>query len=434
MGKFAYDIRGLYPKDINETLAYRAGRAIPLFLKAKEVIVGRDCRTSSPALTKSLIYGLVDQGVRVINIGYCTTPMTYFLSQKKHTLMVTASHNPKQYNGIKITKKGAEPIGSHNGLATIEKMLGACHYPPPKKSGTLTHANILPAYVTAVRKLVGGTYKKLRVLIDCGNGMAGYVIPHLLRGLPIEYTLLYGELDGTFPNHTPNPAVPENTRDLEKAMKRGNYDLGIAYDGDCDRVYFVDEKGNRTRPEFALLLMAKHFLKKGDSLVYTANCSRIVREAAREMGFTPHPSPIGHTEIPVVMKKYRAGIGGEITGHFYFKKFNYLDSGDVSALTILSVLSQSGKTFSELIAPYKRYATSEELNFTVKNKDAAIARVKKAHRGCKIAHIDGISIDAGTYWFNLRVSKTENYVRLNIEARTQKELKNAIRKLSALVR
>lgn len=433
MGQFAYDIRGVYPEKVNEKTAYDAGRAVPLFLKAKEVLVGRDCRVSSPALAKSLIYGLTDQGVNVRHIGYCTTPMTYWASKKISTLMVTASHNPAQYNGIKITRKGVEPIGEHNGLDKIEKLMNKCHFPEPKKRGLVTPQNVLPAYVRDVKKLVGGKYGALRVLIDCGNGMAGYVVPSLLKGTKIRYDLLYGEMDGRFPNHTPNPAIPENTRDLERAMKKGNYDLGIAYDGDCDRVYFVDEKGNRTRPEFALLLMARHFGKKGDSLVYTVNCSKVAREAAVEMGFKAFPSPIGHTEIPLVMKKHKAAVGGEITGHFYFKKFNFADSGDIGALTVMSVLSKSGMKFSELVKPYKRYATSEELNFKVDDKMGVLARVKAAHNGCTMNHIDGLSVDTGDYWFNMRISKTENYVRLNVEAKNDGQLQKAIKRLSSIV-
>jgi len=433
MGQFAYDIRGVYPEKVNEKTAYNAGRAIPLFLKAKEVLVGRDCRVSSPALAKSLIYGLTDQGVNVRHIGYCTTPMTYWASKKISTLMVTASHNPAQYNGIKITRKGVEPIGEHNGLDTIEKLMNKCHFPEPKRRGIVTQRNVLADYVRDARKLVNGKYSPLRVLVDCGNGMAGYVVPTLLKGTKIRHDLLFGNMDGRFPNHTPNPAIPENTLHLERAMRKGDYDLGIAYDGDCDRVYFVDERGNRTRPEFALLLMARHFAKKGDSLVYTVNCSRIAREAAAEMGLRAVPSPIGHTEIPLVMKKNNGAVGGEITGHFYFKKFNYADSGDIAALTVLSVLSQSGMKYSELVRQYERYSTSEELNFKVDDKQAVLKRVKDAHKGMKTSTLDGISIDADHYWFNMRISKTENYVRLNVEARNDAQLRKAIKKLSSLV-
>ena len=433
MGRFAYDIRGVYPDEVNEELAYRAGRAIALFLKAKNVIVGRDCRTSSLALKKSLIYGLADQGCHVTDIGYCNTPMAYFASQKQHALMVTASHNPAKYNGIKITRKGVEPIGEHNGLGRIEKLLDKCHYPLPRTKGTVKPGHLLKDYVKYVRAFVRGRYKPIRALIDCGNAMAGYVVPELLKGLPIKYELLYAELDGTFPNHTPNPAIPENTKDLERAMRKGRYDIGIAYDGDCDRAYFIDEKGNRIRPEIIEILFAKELMKKGESLVYTVNCSKIVKDAASELGFKAHPSPIGHTEIPRTMKKHKSVVAAEITGHFYFKKFKYADSADIAALLILKLLSKSSKKMSELIKPYQRYATSEELNFRVKNKQAVLKRVELAHKEMHTKRIDGLSVDAGDYWFNMRISKTEDYVRLNVEARTQQKLLNAVQTLTKLV-
>ncbi len=431
---FAYDIRGVYPDEVNEKTAYNAGRAIALFLKTKKVIVGRDCRISSPTITKSLIYGLTDQGCNVIDIGYCNTPMSYYAAQKQHSLMVTASHNPKQYNGIKITRKGVESIGSHNGLSKIAELMNSCHFPQPKKRGHVTKKNILNEYAAYVRKIVQAKTKPLKILIDCGNGMAGYVVPKLLEGLKTKYKLIYGKLDGNFPNHTPNPAIPENTKDLQKAVVKGRYDLGIAYDGDCDRVYFIDEKGKRVRPEFPLLLFAKDRMKKGQTIAYTVNCSKIVQDLAKELGFKAVPSPIGHSEIPIVMKKNKAVVSGEITGHYYFKQFKYADSGDIAALMMISILSKSGRKMSKLIKPFQKYATSEELNFSVKDKEKTVDKVLKAHKACKTTKIDGWNIDAGSYWFNLRLSKTENYVRLNVEAKSEKDLKKAISRLSKMMK
>ncbi len=429
----AYDIRGLYPSEINEDIAYKVGRAAVQFLKTKKVIVGRDCRTSSLSLKKSLVYGITDQGCEVIDTGYCNTPMCYYAAQKMDALMVTASHNPKEYNGVKITKKGVEPIGEHNGLKEVEKIALGCHFKEPKKRGKVTIKDILPAYIKEVRKIVNGKYKPLKVLVDCGNGMAGHVVPALLKGLPIKWKLLYGELDGTFPNHTPNPLIPENTADLQREVVEKNYDLGIAYDADCDRVFFIDEKGRRVRSEFTLILLAQHMLKKGQKMVYSVNMSRIVTDKMKEAGIKPVPSMIGHTEIPVAMKKNDALIAGEISGHFYYKKFKFADSGDISALMMLSFLSQSGKKMSELIKPFEKYATSEEINYKVADKNAAMKRIEDAYKK-QIAHrIDGISIDAGDYWFNLRLSKTENLVRLNAEAVNQKKLRQAIEWISRMI-
>jgi len=430
----AYDIRGLYPDELNEELAYKIGRAGVQFLKAKKIVVGRDCRTSSLPLKKSFVYGVTDQGCDVIDTGYCNTPMCYFAAQKMHAAMITASHNPKQYNGIKITKKGVKGIGEKTGLKTIEKLTQACHFPTPKTRGRVIVKNILPDYVKEVRRIVNGKYKPMRVLIDCGNGMAGYVVPKLMKGLKVKYDLLYGEMDGTFPNHTPNPVIPKNTADLQKLVKKKKYDLGIAYDADCDRVFFIDEKGRRIRPEHPLILFARHLMKKGQNMVYSINMGRIVQDEIKAMGCKPRPSMIGHTEIPMTMKKHDGIVGGEITGHYYFKKFKYADSGDISALLMLAQLSKTDEKVSEIIKPFQKYATSEETNFLVKDKNASVKRVEKAYKGKIISRLDGLTIDAGEHWFNLRLSKTENYVRLNLEAHTQAKLRKAMKELSKLIK
>ncbi|VVB81919.1 Phosphomannomutase [uncultured archaeon] len=428
-----YDIRGEYPKEVNEEIAYKAGRATVIFFKAKKILVGRDCRISSPALTKSLVYGITDQGCDVIDIGYATTPLIYYASQKIDALMVTASHLPKEQNGIKITRKGVEPIGEDNGLKEVEKIANSCHFPEPRKKGRATTKNILKEYVKDVRKIISGKYRKLKVLIDCGNGMAGYVVPDLLKGLPIKYKLLYGEMDGNFPHHTPNPSIPETTEELQKEVVAGKYDLGIAYDADCDRALFVDEKGNRVRAEFTLILFAQHLLKKGQGAVYTVNMSRIAKEKIKELGFKAWPSKIGHTEIPIIMKKQNAILGGEISGHFFFKKFNDADSGDIAALTMMSLLSQTDKKLSELTEPFKKYATSDEINFKVKDKEAVMNKIEEIYKKQIIGRMDGITVDAGDYWFNIRLSKTENLVRLNLEAVNRKKLNFAIEWLSRMI-
>lgn len=430
----SFDIRGVYPAEINEEIAYNAGRAAVIFLKAKQIIVGRDCRTSSLALKKSLVYGVTDQGCDVIDIGYCNTPMAYFAAQKYNALMITASHNPKEYNGIKITRKGVEQIGETNGLKQIEKLTNSCHFPEPNKKGTITSKNILNDYVRHVRKLVGGRYKKLRVLIDCGNGMAGYVVPTLLKGLPFKYKLMYAEMDGTYPNHTPNPAIPENTQDIQKEMKKGKYDIGIAYDGDCDRVFFIDEKGQRINADHTLALFVDKQMKKGQYVSYAANCSRIVKEVAEARGGKAHPCKIGHTEVPLSMKKNKGILGGEISGHFYFKNFHYADSGDIAALTMLDILSRSGKRMSELIAPYRKYPRTEELNFSVKDRQNVMDLFQRKYHLHIVDRTDGLGIDLGGYWFNIRISKTENVVRLNMEARTAKDLKKGLSEITKLIK
>jgi len=272
------------------------------------------------------------------------------------------------------------------------------------------------------------------VLIDAGNGMAGYVVPKLFKGLKVKHDMLYGELDGTFPNHIPNPVIPENTKDLQKLVKKKKYDMGIAYDADCDRVFFIDEKGNRVRSDHVLVLFAQRLLKKKQKVVYSINMSKIIKDKVEEMGGTAVASRIGHTEIPLVMKKHKAIVGGEITGHFYFKSFKYADSGDIGALMMLAQLSETGMKMSELVKPLQKYSTSEETNFLVKNKQASMNRVEKAFKGQISSRLDGLSIDTGDYWFNLRLSLTENYVRLNAEAYNNKKLKECVKTVSGLLK
>jgi len=429
----SYDIRGIYPSELCEETAYKIARAAVQFLKSKTMLIGRDCRESSLPLKKSFVYGVTDQGCNVVDTGYCNTPMCYYAAYKMDATMITASHNPKEYNGLKIIRKGALPLGYNAGLNKIEALAQKCHFTDPAKRGTVTNKNILPEYVKAVRKIVNGKYAPIRVLIDCGNGMAGHVVPALLKGLKVKYKLLYGEMDGTFPNHEANPLIPENTAELQKKVVEDGYDFGIAYDADCDRVFFIDNKGRRVMSAHALILLAKHMMKKGQSLAYAVNMSRIVKEAAEEMGLKAHPSKVGRTEMPLVMRKNKCVVGGEVSGHFYFKEFLYADTGDVAALTMLSLLSQSGMKLSEMIKPYERYATSEEINYKVKDKFEVLKRVEQTYKGKVTMRIDGINIDAGDYWFNLRLSNTENLVRLNAEAKSKAKLNQAIEWLSRII-
>lgn len=425
----SFDIRGVYPDEINETLAYKAARAIATFLKTKKIAIGRDCRTSSLALKKSAEYGLLDQGIKVVDIGLCNTPMAYYCAQKFDTVMITASHNPAKYNGIKITRRGVEQIGATNGLDAIEKLTEKEHFLEPTKRGKLEQKNVLKDYVKHVRKIVGGKYKKLRVLIDCGNGMAGHVVPELLKELPVKYELLYGKMDGTYPNHTPNPAIAENTKELQKRVVRGKYDLGIAYDGDCDRVFFIDEKGRRVWPEYALLLFAKELMKKGESLSYTANSSKIISDVSKQNKWKAVQCKIGHTEVPISMKKNKGILGGELSGHFYFKKFRYADSGDIAALLMMSILSKSGKKMSEIYKPFEKYVKTEEINLDVPDRKKAMASVRKAFGKYSVKCADGFAADLGKYWFNFRISNTEPVVRLVVEANNKKDLSLGVKEV-----
>ncbi len=434
MGIFhSYDIRGVYPSEINEDIAYKIGRAAALVLKSKKILIGRDCRKSSLSLKKSVVYGITDQGCDVIDTGYCSTPMCYYAAQKTDSLMITASHHPPEYNGIKTCRKGVIKVGIKSGLQEVEKLVNSCHFPDSRKRGKVAAQNILPAYVKEIRKIVGGKFKPLKVLIDCGNGMAGHVVPSLLKGLLLKYTLLYGEMDGTFPNHVANPLIAENTADLQREVVKGSYDIGIAYDADCDRVFFIDEKGRRIYSDRILACFADHLLTKGHSVAYSVNMGKIVKEIAEKRKCKAYPSKIGHTEVPLVMRRHKTLFAGEVSGHYYYEKFHYADSGDITALYMLSILSQSGKKMSELIKPYDKYATSEEINFKVKNKIAVLKRMEETYKKQITLRVDGLNIDAGDYWFSLRLSNTENLVRLNCEAVSQKKLRQAIEWLSRII-
>jgi len=428
----SFDIRGVYPSEVNEELAYKTGRASVLFFKAKTIVVGRDCRLSSLALKKSVVQGITDQGCNVIDIGLCSTPMLYFASFKNHAIMITASHNPAKYNGIKLIGKGFIQIGYKNGLNKIEKLVNKCHFPESKKRGTSKGKANLSEYVKHIQGLVKGTYKPLKVLIDCGNGMAGLVVPLLLSKLPIKATFLYGIMDGRFPNHVPNPAEAKNTKELQKRVK-GKYDFGIAYDADCDRALFIDDKGRRIPSVKSLLLFAKHFMKKGETVLYTVNSGSIAEEFIPKWGGLTRPVPVGHTEVQREMIKDKAILGAELSGHFFFKKFKYGDAGDLAALTMLSLMSQTNKKLSELIKPFEKYARSEEINFRVKNREAVKKRLEKKYKKHKIKSVDGICVKTKDFWFNFRISNTQPVVRLVVEAENQKKLKNAIKEISKVI-
>jgi len=426
MGVFkSYDVRGTYPDEINEEIAYKIGRAAVLFLKCKKIGVGRDCRLSSPALAKSLIYGITDQGADVVDFGLTSTPCMNFASKKFPVIMVTASHNPADYNGFKIVGKNLAKIGFANGLDKIQSMIED-DFPAAKRKGTVLPGRILPEYVKKVRSVVR-RLRPLRVLFDTGNGMGGLIIPEVLKGLPIKYKILFKEPDGSFPNHLADPVKAQNTADLQREVVKGRYNLGIAYDADCDRVKFIDEKGNRIRSEYALVLIAKYL--RVDKVVKTVSCSRIIDDLFKHV----FVSTVGHVNVAEMMKKHDCDIGAEISGHFFFKKFWFADSGDVAMLCMLGVLSENRKPLSALVAPLETYFNAEEINIKVKDADKALKNIEKHFSSAKISELDGLSVDAGEFWFNIRKSNTEPLVRLNAEAKTKKDLDDCIKKVKSLV-
>ncbi|RLE47756.1 phosphomannomutase/phosphoglucomutase [Candidatus Woesearchaeota archaeon] len=430
----SYDIRGIYPKEIDENFAYKLGRAIVVALKSSKIVVGRDCRLSSPALTKSLIYGITDQGADVVDIGLTSTPVCFFEAEKNDVVMVSASHNPPEYNGFKITQKGVIKLGKETGLKKIEDIYRADEFPDVDKKGNVVEKDAVKSYVEKIRSIVKADFKPLKVLIDTGNGMGGLIVPEVLKGLPVKYEIMFKEPDGRFPNHMPNPTKPENTKDLQDKIKKGNYDLGAAYDADCDRIFFIDETGERIRADHILVLLAQFFSKRSKRVARTVSVSRIVKDKVEEMGGVTFLSKVGHANIPPVMKKNDCIVAGEVSGHFLFKDFNFAESGDLALLIILALLSETGKKISELVAPLKKYATSEEINLKVDDQDKALENIKNYFKDKIDNELDGLSIDAGPCWFNIRKSGTEPLLRFNPEAVDEEHLKECIKKVKELVK
>jgi len=426
----AYDIRGIYPTEIYPELVYKIGRAFVSWRKKELVVVGRDCRIGSEELHKALVKGLTDQGANVIDIGLCSTPMLYYASKMGDAIMVTASHNPKQFNGLKMCKKGAVAVSGANGLNKIQAILDDGKFEKAKK-GKARKKTIIAGYVKEVKKFAK-KIKKFKAVIDIGNGMSS-ITAQKIFGRILKASYLFPKMDGNFPNHEPNPMKPESLVALKKEVVKQKANIGIIFDGDVDRVVFVDEKGNDVRADFITILVARELLKKypNHKILYDVRSSWAVREEITKDGGIPIMTRIGHSYIKTVMREEESIFAGELSGHYYYKDFMFADNADITALLVLSLMTSEKKTLSKLVAPLKKYYQSGELNFSVENKEAVIqkledAYVKKAH---KLHKIDGLSIEFENWWFNARPSGTENVLRLNIEAKTQKLLEEKKREL-----
>jgi len=346
--------------------------------------------------------------------------------------MVTASHNPPEYNGFKITAKDTRKVGFDTGLAKIGELVEKDDFPTPEKKGNVSGKNVIPEYVNKIRSLTNEKIKPLKILFDAGNGMAGIILPSLLKGLPVEYDILYPEPDGSFPNHLADPIKPENTKEIQEKVVKGGYDFGVAYDADCDRVKFIDENGKRVRSEHILLIFAQELFGKCD-VVVSANCSRVAEEGINELGGKTYVSQVGHVYVAELMRKHDCKLGAEVSGHFFFKDFSYADCGDAALILLMAALSKSGKKLSELVGPLdSKFFTSEEINFKVKDKDRTLELIEEEFKDAKISKIDGLTIDIGDYWFNIRESKNEPFLRLNAESRSEKALDECISTIKRL--
>jgi len=431
----AYDIRGLVDKEVTPDFSFALGVAFARFLEIERepatIVVGEDMRPSSPLLADAFSDGANSQGMDVIRIGLASTDMLYFASGKLNLpgIMFTASHNPAQYNGMKLCKSGAIPIGQESGLLQIRKFIEDGAPMINRPVGKSRHQDLLSEYVDYLLKCFpDSTFskRKLKVVIDAGNGMAGFTAPAVMAKLKVDLVPMYFELDGTFPNHEANPIEPANLIALQKRVKKEGADIGLAFDGDADRCFLIDENGALVNPSALTSLIAVRELKAKpkSTIIHNLISSKAVPEVIAENGGVALRSRVGHSYIKKLMAESGAIFGGEHSGHFYFANFWRADSGMLAALYALAELMATKKPLSELLAPYNRYFSSGEINSEVKDLPAAIARVRKAFQDqSKIDELDGLTFTADSWWFNLRASNTEPLLRLNVEADTQAEMK-----------
>jgi len=428
----AYDIRGLVKNEVTTDFSFALGVAYAKFLEIERepatIVVGEDMRDSSAPLADAFSDGATSQGMDVIRIGLASTDMLYFASGKLNLpgIMFTASHNPAQYNGMKLCKSGAKPIGQESGLLTIKQLIQEGIAISNRPVGSIRKMDLLDDYVTyLIDRFPKKTFKKrkLKVVIDAGNGMAGFTAPSVMKKLNVELIPMYFDLDGDFPNHEANPIEPKNLKDLQKRVKKEKADLGLAFDGDADRCFLVDENADLVNPSSLTALIAVRELKRnpGASIIYNLISSKAVPEIILENGGKPVRSRVGHSYIKSLMAQTGAVFGGEHSGHFYFADFWRADSGMLAALYALAELMDSPKSLSKILESFDRYFSSGEINTQVKDAGKSIKLVRKKYEHeNEIDELDGLTVSSQKWWFNLRPSNTEPLLRLNVEADSPK--------------
>jgi phosphomannomutase len=433
----AYDVRGVYPSEFDEDAARRIGSAFGAWLGEGTVVLGRDVRPSSPALSEAFVDGLTGQGLSVVELGPATTDMVYFASGRLSLpgAMFTASHNPTEYNGLKLCRPMARPIGLESGLQEI-LALAERERPPKSGRGTVGQRDMVEEYLEHLLTFADvARLAPLTVVADAANGMAGLVVPALFERLPMKLVPLYMELDGTFPNHPADPIQPENQKDLKRVVLEHGADLGLAFDGDADRVFLVDEHAEGVSGSLVTALVAKGMLERepGSTILYNLICSWVVPEVIRESGGTPVRTRVGHSFIKQVMAETGAVFGGEHSGHYYFREHYNADSGLVAAMVVMDQMSKAGRPLSELLAPFRRYQASGEINSKVQDKEGAIERIAQAYPDGRQDRLDGLTVEYDDWWFNVRPSNTEPLLRLNVEARTPELLAEKTDEVLSLV-
>ena len=439
----AYDVRGVVPDQVDETLARRTGAAFVPVAEARTVVVAHDMRPSSPALAAAFAEGAADAGADVVMIGLASTDQLYFASgHLGHPgAMFTASHNPAQYNGIKLCREGARPIGADTGLHEIRDAVSAPPAAAVVSPGRISQLDVLDAYAAHLLTLAPVAGRRLKVVVDAGNGMAGLTAPVVFDriGPAVELVPMYFELDGTFPHHEANPIEPENLLDLQARVRAEGADLGLAFDGDADRCFVVDERGEAVSPSTLTALIAARELVRspGSAVIHNLITSRFVPEVVREHGGRPVRTRVGHSYIKATMAETDAVFGGEHSGHFYFRDFWRADSGMLAALHTLAALAEGDRPLSLLLADYQRYCLSGEINSEVSDPAATAATVEAAYAdvdGAAVDHLDGLTVTTPEWWFNVRPSNTEPLLRLNVEGADEATMTRVRDDVLALIR
>lgn len=435
----AYDIRGIYGQDLTDETAYLFGRGLVQYLNASAVAVGRDMRVSSPKLAENLMKGIIDQGANASDLGEISTDSLYFAVGKfgyPAGVMITASHNPPEYNGLKVCRENAEPLSGEGGLRQIRELM-VKGFRDSSFTGKQTERDILPDFTEHVLSFIDpANVKPFKLVIDAGNGMAGKILPPVFEKLQCEVTPMYFEPDGSFPNHPANPIEPENIKDLQEKVQQTGADLGAAFDGDADRVFLIDENARPLGGDMITALVARNLLKKepGATILYNLICSKTVPETVEKLGGTAIRTRVGHALIKPLMKEHNAVFGGEHSGHFYFRNNYFADSGLIALLVCLELLSLENKLLSEMVQEIDPYVRSGEINSKVENIPATLDTIKNHFSDLKIDELDGITVEGKDFWFNVRPSNTEPLLRLNLEANNAEILESKVSEVLEIIR
>ena len=439
----AYDIRGTVPDQLNADIAHALGVAFARLVATDQVVVARDMRQSGEALAEAFGRGVLEQGIDVVDLGLASTDLLYYAAGLLDApgAMFTASHNPAQYNGVKLCLSGARPVGIESGLAevqaTAERVLAGDGPAAAHTSGSLSHRDLLSSFVDHVLSFVDvAAIQPMKVVADTANGMGGLVVPAVFERLDmIDLEVMYGELDGTFPNHPADPLQPANQRDLRARVATGSFDLGLAFDGDADRVFMVDEQGAGLSGSTTTAMLAATVLRNrpGGTVLHNLICSRSVPEVIREHGGVPVRTKVGHSYIKQIMAETGAVFGGEHSAHYYFADNYRADSGLIASVLAIEEISRAQQGLSVLRKPFERYASSGEINTQVDDPNEVIEMLSEHYRGHAQDRLDGLSVDCGRWWFNLRASNTEPLLRLNLEAIDRDECDGRVAEVLGLI-